>query len=118
MHALEIIAERRIEEAVERGELQGLPGDGRPLDLDDEDPLLPCELRMAKRILRNADLAPVDILREMRYEGVARSARVAGTEKVASAGTVPIARTCSSGPQRPRAGAARSSRARARPRRG
>ena len=80
MHALEIIAERRIEEAVARGELQGLPGEGRPLDLDDEDPLLPCELRMAKRILKMADTQPVDILREMRYEGVARSALVFTTE--------------------------------------
>jgi hypothetical protein len=84
MHALEIIAERRIEEAVARGELQGLPGEGRPLDLDDEDPLMPYELRMAKRILKNADLSPVDILKEMRYEGVARSALVAGTEYAAS----------------------------------
>jgi len=80
MHALEIIAERRIEEAVANGELQGLPGEGKPLDLDDEDPLLPCELRMAKRILKNADLEPVDILKEMRYEGVARSALVLTTE--------------------------------------
>ena len=83
MLALEIIAERRIEEAVARGELQGLPGEGAPLDLW-EDPLVPEEMRMAKRILKNADLEPVDILREMRYEGVARSALVAGTENVAS----------------------------------
>ncbi|HEX2651572.1 MAG TPA: DnaJ family domain-containing protein [Burkholderiales bacterium] len=80
MHALEIIAERRIEEAVARGELQGLPGEGKPLDLDDEDPLLPYELRMAKRILKMGDTQPVDILREMRYEGVARSALVFTTE--------------------------------------
>ena len=80
MLALEIIAERRIDEAVARGELQGLPGEGRPLDLDDEDPLLPYELRLAKRILKMGDMAPVDILREMRYEGVARSALVLTTE--------------------------------------
>lgn len=63
MHALEIIAERRIEEAVARGELRSLPGAGRPLDLD-EDPLLPYELRLVKRILRNADVDSVDIVRE------------------------------------------------------
>ena len=79
MRALEIIAERRIEEAIARGELQGLPGEGYPLDLW-EDPLVPAELRMAMRILKNADLQPVDILREMRYEGVARSALVLTTE--------------------------------------
>ena len=66
MLALEIIAERRIEEAVARGELQGLPGEGQPLDLW-EDPLVPEAMRMAKRILKNADLQPVDVLREMGY---------------------------------------------------
>lgn len=69
MHALEIIAERRIEEASARGELQGLPGEGRPLDLD-EDPLLPYELRLVKRILRNADVNSVDILRERGVRGL------------------------------------------------
>ena len=54
MHALEIIAERKIEEAIARGDFDNLPGAGRPLDLDDEDPLWPEEVRMAKRILKNA----------------------------------------------------------------
>jgi hypothetical protein len=53
MLALELIAEHRIAEAIARGELDGLPGAGKPLDLED-DPLLPQELRMAWRILRNA----------------------------------------------------------------
>jgi hypothetical protein len=64
MLALEWIAERRIEEAVARGELQGLPGEGRPLDLDD-DPLVPEEMRMAKRILRNADASLADVFGEL-----------------------------------------------------
>jgi hypothetical protein len=54
MLALEIIAERKIEEALARGEFDNLPGAGRPLDLDDVDPLIPEELRMAFRILKNA----------------------------------------------------------------
>lgn len=70
MHALEIIAERRIEDAVARGELQGLPGEGLPLDLDDEDPLLPYELRLAKRILKNAEVDSIDILRERGARGL------------------------------------------------
>jgi len=53
MLALELLAERKIAEAIERGELDGLPGAGKPLDLED-DPLVPEELRMAYRILRNA----------------------------------------------------------------
>ena len=54
------LAERRIEEAIARGEFDDLPGAGRPLDLDDEDPLLPEELRLAYRILRNAGFSPAE----------------------------------------------------------
>lgn len=49
MHPLEWIAERRIDEAVSRGELDRLPNAGAPLDLT-EDPLVPPEMRMAKRM--------------------------------------------------------------------
>ena len=55
MLALEWIAERKIAEAVSQGELDNLPGAGRPLDLDD-DALVPEEMRMAHRILKNADV--------------------------------------------------------------
>ena len=55
--ALLYLAERRIEEAIERGEFDDLPGAGKPLDLDDLDPLLPEELRMAYRILKNAGMS-------------------------------------------------------------
>jgi len=33
-----LIAERKIEEALARGELANLPGEGRPLELDDDAP--------------------------------------------------------------------------------
>jgi len=52
--ALLYLAERRIEEAIARGEFDDLPGAGRPLELDDLDPLVPEELRLACRILKNA----------------------------------------------------------------
>ena len=55
MLALEWIAERRIEKAVSQGELDNLPGAGRPLELDD-DALVPEDMRMAHRILKNADV--------------------------------------------------------------
>jgi hypothetical protein len=58
MFAFELIAERKIEEALARGEFDGLPGEGRPLDLDDDDALVPEDLRMAYRILKNAGFAP------------------------------------------------------------
>ena len=61
MLAFELIAGRKIEEALAQGEFDGLPGAGRPLDLDD-DPLVPEELRMAHRVLRNAGFAPDEAL--------------------------------------------------------
>jgi hypothetical protein len=64
MLALEWLAERKIEEAVSRGELDCLPGSGRPLSLE-EDPLVPEDLRMACRILRNAGFAEADLTREV-----------------------------------------------------
>jgi len=60
MLALDLLAERKIEEALARGEFDGLPGAGRPLELDD-DALVPEDLRMAYRILRNAGFAPREI---------------------------------------------------------
>ena len=84
--ALQYLAERKIAEAVARGELDNLPGQGRPLDLDDEDPLWPEEVRMARRILKNADFAEKDLggLRhvlwsiDQRYLGVVGDRRHAG----------------------------------------
>jgi hypothetical protein len=56
----DLLAERRIAEAIARGELDGLPGAGRPLELDD-DSLVPQELRAAHRILKNAGIAPPEV---------------------------------------------------------
>ena len=53
----EAIAEQKIREAVERGEFADLPGQGRPLDLSG-DPLVPEDLRVAYRILKNAGFLP------------------------------------------------------------
>jgi len=53
----DLIAERKIAEALARGELDNLPGQGRPLELDD-DALIPEELRAAYRILKNAGFVP------------------------------------------------------------
>ena len=60
------LAERWIEEAIARGELDDLPGAGRPLALDD-DALVPEDLRVACRIFKNAAYVPpeVDELREI-----------------------------------------------------
>ena len=57
---LDFLAERRIAEAVSRGELDDLPGQGQPLPLDDE-PLVPEDLRVAYRILKNGGLVPAEV---------------------------------------------------------
>jgi hypothetical protein len=53
----ETLIEQRIREAEARGEFDDLPGAGRPLDLDD-DLLVPEDLRVAHRILKNAGYVP------------------------------------------------------------
>ena len=60
MLAFEAIAEQRIREALARGEFEHLPGVGQPLDLE-EDPLVPEDLRMAYRILKNAGYVPPEV---------------------------------------------------------
>jgi hypothetical protein len=59
------IAEERIREAIERGEFDDLPGKGRPLSLED-DSHLPTDLRLAYKILKNADCLPAEL--ELRKE--------------------------------------------------
>jgi len=53
MLLLELLAEKKIQEAAARGELDDLPGQGAPLALDD-DALVPEDMRVANRILKNA----------------------------------------------------------------
>jgi hypothetical protein len=54
------LVEERILEALRRGDFDHLPGAGRPLDLDD-DTLVPPEVRIAYRILKNAGFVPPEV---------------------------------------------------------
>lgn len=62
----DILAERRIGDAMRRGEFDNLPGAGRPLEFEDDLFVSP-EQRMVNRILKNAGLAPREVVvrREM-----------------------------------------------------
>jgi hypothetical protein len=60
LFSFHLLAEQRITEAVDRGELDNLPGQGKPLELDD-DAHLPPETRMAYRILKNAGYVAPEI---------------------------------------------------------
>jgi hypothetical protein len=55
-----LIAERKIAEAIAAGELDDLPGTGKPLELED-DSHVPEDLRAAYRILKNAGYVPPEV---------------------------------------------------------
>lgn len=57
MRLLDALVEQRIAAAAARGEFDDLPGAGAPLTLDD-DALVPEEVRVANRILKNAGFVP------------------------------------------------------------
>lgn len=59
------IAENRILEAIENGLFDNLRGKGQPLKFEDESHIPP-ELRMAYKILKNADCLPPEL--ELRKE--------------------------------------------------
>jgi hypothetical protein len=59
--SVEAVVEERIQEAIRRGDFDRLPGAGKPLELDD-DPLVPAEVRVAYRILKNAGFVPPEVL--------------------------------------------------------
>lgn len=63
------IAEGKIQEAIEEGKFDNLPGNGKPIVFD-EDPLTPPHLRMMNRILRNANVLPewMQIYRDIESE--------------------------------------------------
>ncbi len=57
---IERIAEKRIKEAMEKGEFENLEGKGKPLKFED-DSFVPPDLRMAYKILKNAGYLPPEI---------------------------------------------------------
>ena len=59
----EKVAERKIREAMERGEFDRVEGKGRPLQFED-DSFIPPDLRMAYKVLKNAGFLPPELLAE------------------------------------------------------
>lgn len=74
MALFDLLAERKIAEAVSRGELDDLPGAGKPLDLED-DASIPEDLRVAYRILKNAGFAPPEVVQLLHKIALLRTAR-------------------------------------------
>ncbi|MFH1983905.1 MAG: DUF1992 domain-containing protein [Pseudomonadota bacterium] len=54
------IIEERIRMAQERGDFEDLPGTGKPIHFDD-DSHIPEDLRMAYKVMKNADFIPEEI---------------------------------------------------------
>ncbi|CAI1129743.1 DnaJ family domain-containing protein [Serratia proteamaculans] len=60
MWLLDQWAERHILDAQTKGEFDNLPGQGQPLELDD-DSVVPVELRTGFRLLKNAGYLPAEL---------------------------------------------------------
>ena len=56
----EKIVEERIRKAQKKGEFENLPGSGKPLEFKDNH-FVPEELRLAYKMLKNADFVPPEI---------------------------------------------------------
>lgn len=94
MEWMQIVAERKIQEAMEAGEFDEIPGMGQPLRLD-EDLSIPAHQRISARILKNARSLPewiqteIDIEREraaalnLRENGLKALVRARGTDRFA-----------------------------------
>lgn len=54
------IAEEKIRQAIRNGDLDYLPGKGKPLQLEDLS-MVPPELRMSYKILKNAGMIPPEM---------------------------------------------------------
>ncbi len=60
LHFMNNLAERRIAQAQEEGAFDKLPGQGKPLQLEDDSSVAP-DLRIAFKILKNAGYVPPEI---------------------------------------------------------
>ncbi|MGE7890470.1 DUF1992 domain-containing protein [Bacillus cereus] len=54
------IAEEKIRQAIRNGDLDNIPGQGKPLQLEDLS-MVPPELRMSYKILKNAGMIPPEM---------------------------------------------------------
>ena len=80
MSIFDLLAEQRIADAIRRGELDDLPGAGRPLEFDDE-PFVSGERRMVNRILKNAGFVPPEV---RTLNEIAELERLAGADSAAA----------------------------------
>ncbi len=63
LHVIDLLAEHEIQKAQEKGSFDDLEGFGKPLTLED-DSMIPEELRMSYKILKNSGYLPPEIEEE------------------------------------------------------
>jgi len=78
MWLLDQWAERHISDAQRKGEFDNLPGNGEPLELEDDSHIAP-ELRAGYRLLKNAGCLPPEL--EQRKEAIELSDLLKGIRK-------------------------------------
>lgn len=74
------IAEQRIADAMRRGDFDDLPGRGEKIAFDD-DSMVPADLRMAYKILKNAGYLPPELLEEREIVSAAQLLAAATDEQ-------------------------------------
>ncbi|MEW6042181.1 MAG: DnaJ family domain-containing protein [Elusimicrobiota bacterium] len=60
MDVFALLAENKIRESIQNGELNNLPGSGKPLEMEDLSHI-PDELRAGYRLLKNAGVLPEEL---------------------------------------------------------
>ena len=80
MWLIDRLAEERIERAIARGDLDDLPTAGRRLALDD-DSMVPANLRVAYRVLKNAGYLPPEMQTRREIHDAEALLRLARTEE-------------------------------------
>ncbi len=80
MYAFEIVAERKIIEAMERGEFDNNPLAGKPLPPDGLDNVSP-ELRMAMKIMKNAGIVPEEITLKKEISSINELLRICAADE-------------------------------------
>lgn len=78
------LIEQRISQARDDGQFEQLPGAGRPLDLR-EDPLVPEEVRVANRVLKNAGFVPPEVAELKTMAGLEKALTECGRRPQADA---------------------------------
>lgn len=78
--SLKNLVESRIAKAQAEGAFENLPGQGKPLNLT-EDPLVPEEIRVGNRIMKNAGVVPPEVEQLNQAAHLWQTLRQAGTKE-------------------------------------